>query len=178
MIVIINPTTKEPTTFEPTDRLNLILSGPYQNVTAVSEEWVTAERKRLRMQYHNEFFERERNRPAPWTPAQNAPFTTDQWAIDAVDSIFCVEHVRQDEATPGFIGWCVGFKRPMSVDAQGVLWYAGPATVFPNYAEAIAAAVTTFAYVKANGYSWFRDEKLRILSLATGVTAGVKKYEP
>lgn len=47
MIVLVNPITKEPTAFEPPPFIDRLTSGPYQNVTEVSEEWVAAERERL-----------------------------------------------------------------------------------------------------------------------------------
>ena len=47
MIVSVHPITKKPICVEPPEWLFRIFEGSNQNVAEVSEEWVSAEKKRL-----------------------------------------------------------------------------------------------------------------------------------
>lgn len=47
MIVLVHPTTKRPTGFEPDPDSPRCFTGPHQNVTEVTGEWLAAEWKRL-----------------------------------------------------------------------------------------------------------------------------------
>lgn len=47
IVVLVNPQTKQPTGFEPHEDTPRYFTGPYQNVTRVSESWLEAERERV-----------------------------------------------------------------------------------------------------------------------------------
>jgi len=47
MIVLVNPITKQPTAFEPSEGVPHIFEGQYQNVAEVTSEWLEAARARL-----------------------------------------------------------------------------------------------------------------------------------